>query len=160
MREVVEALTRLATVLQSQIQVTTLDGARGSTEFKSFIGDSISGTTSVVVWTPNTGRRFRLRGFAITAIVKTTLVSANPGVLYFFDSSSATQVIAPVGSFAKNATQNTIIAGSAEGSMVVDLQEGVRGTAVNTTLKLGASLDIGAGEIRYCGVTWGVEETS
>ena len=37
MREVVEALTRLATVLQSQIQVTTLDGARGSTEFKSVI---------------------------------------------------------------------------------------------------------------------------
>jgi hypothetical protein len=155
---VADALNRLAAILAGNVRVTTLEGGTGRNIFQGFIGDAITGTTAVVVWTPNPGKRYRLRGFSITAIVKTVLAAANVGVLYFHDSSNAQYVVAPCGSFAATEAAGTIITGSDCGSLTVNLHEGVRGSAVDTTLKLGASLDIGAGAIRYCGVVWGVEE--
>ena len=91
--------------------------------------------------------------------MQTVLAAANPGTLYFHDSSSSTTVICPVGSFGATDAAGTILTGSA-GPFTIDLGTGVRGTAIDTTLKLAASLDIGSGRIRYCGVVWGVEESA
>ena len=156
--DLIRALSDLTLAVRGGLQMTTRS-ASASDIYQPFIGDSITGTTAVTIWTPSTGRRFVLRGFAITAIVKTTLVAANPGTLYFHDSSSTTAVICPVGSFATLAAQDTVLTGS-NGPFTIDLGTGVRGTAVDTTLKLAPSLSIGAGEIRYCGVVWGVEESA
>lgn len=158
MDPVADAINRLAGTLAGQVQVTTTPGATGRNIFQGFIGDSITGTTAVVVWTPSKGKRFVLRGFSITAIVKTVLAAANVGTLYFHDSSGASVVVAPCGAFAATAAAGTIITGSDSGPLTVNLHEGVRGSAVDTTLKLAASLDIGSGVIRYCGVVWGIEE--
>lgn len=157
MDPVADAINRLANTLAGQVQVTTLPGATGRNIFQGFVGSAITGTTAATIWTPNTGKRFVLRGFSITAIVRDVLAAAKPGTLYFHDSSSSTQVIAPCGAFDATAAAGTIITG-ANGPYTLNLHEGVRGSAVDTTLKLAASLDIGSGVIRYCGVVWGIEE--
>jgi hypothetical protein len=157
-RDLVRGLSAVELALKGVLEMT-VRSATASDIYQPFIGAAIAGTTAVTIWTPNAGRRFVLRGFAITAIVRDVLVAAKPGTLYFHDSSSSTTVIAPVGSFDATAAAGTIITGSA-GPFMLDLGSGVRGKAVDTTLKLAASLDIGAGVIRYCGAVWGVEETA
>lgn len=156
--ELIRALSDLTLAVRGGLQVTRRD-ADSSSIYQGFVGSAITGTTAATIWTPNTGRRFVLRGFAITAVVRDILAAAKPGLLYFHDSSSSTQVIAPVAAFDATAAVGTILTGSS-GPFVLDLGSGVRGSAVDTTLKLAASLDIVGGVIRYAGVVWGVEETA
>jgi hypothetical protein len=154
--ELIRALSDLTLAVRGGLQMTQRS-ATASDIYQPFINNSITGTTAATIWTPSAGRRFVLRGFAITAIVQTVLAAANPGTLYFHDSSSGTQVVAPVASFDATAAAGTILTGSA-GPFVLNLGSGVRGTAVGNSLKLAASLDIVGGVIRYAGVVWGVEE--
>lgn len=154
--DLIRALSDLTLAVRGGLQMTTRS-ATASDIYQPFIGAAITGTTAATIWTPSTGRRFVLRGFAITAIVRDVLAAAKPGTLYFHDSSSSSVVICPVGSFDATAAAGTILTGSA-GPFVLNLGSGVRGTAVGNSLKLAASLDIVGGVIRYAGVVWGVEE--
>jgi hypothetical protein len=158
---VADALNRLTAVLQGQLQVTTLDGARGRNVFVPFqgaIGNSGGGgSTTVTIWTPESGKRYVLRGFAITAVVRTLLAAASAHALYFHDSSSTTAIIAPIGSYGPTDAVGTILTGTA-GPLVCNLHEGVRGTAVGTSLKLTSGNDLSTGIIRFTGVVWGVLE--
>jgi len=156
--DLIRALSDLTLAVRGGLQMTTRS-ASASDIYQPFIGAAITGTTAATIWTPSTGRRFVLRGFAITAIVRDVLAAAKPGTLYFHDSSSASTVICPVGSFGATDAAGTILTGTA-GPFTIDLGSGVRGTAIDTTLKLAASLDIVGGVIRYCGVVWGTEESA
>ena len=156
--DLIRALSDLTLAVRGGLQMTIRSGT-ASDIYQPFIGAAITGTTAVTIWTPSTGKRFVLRGFAITAIVRDVLAAAKPGTLYFHDSSSSTTVICPVGSFGATDAAGTILTGTA-GPFTIDLGSGVRGTAVDTTLKLAASLDIGSGVIRYSGVVWGTEESA
>ena len=156
--DLIRALSDVTLAVRGGLQMTTRSGT-ASEIYQPFIGAAINGTTAATIWTPSTGKRFVLRGFAITAIVRDTLVAAKPGTLYFHDSSSSSVVICPVGSFGATDAAGTILTGTA-GPFTIVLRRAVPATATDTTLKLAASLDIGTGTIRYCGVVWGTEESA
>lgn len=158
MDTIVDALNRLAGVLAGQVQVTMLEGGTGRNVYQSF-QSSITGTNTATVWTPQTGRRYVLRGFAITAVVRTVLASASAHALYFQDSGTGTPTVAPIGAYGATDAIGTILTGSS-GPFVCQLHEGVRGSAVDTVLRVAAGNDIGSGVIRFTGVVWGVEEST
>lgn len=167
--DLIRALSDLTLAVRGGLQMTTRSGDRSSDQFVAFQGaignGGGGGSTTAVVWTPSAGTRYVLKGFAITAIVRTTLAATSNHALYFYDSSGTSIVVAPIASYvatqvaaAAAATDLSPILTGANGPLQVDLCEGVKGSAINTTLNITTGNDIGTGIIRYTGVLWGSEE--
>lgn len=152
---IADALARLVTALQGGLQVTERSGV--ASDIYVPFQNSVTGTTAFTCWTPSAGRRYVLRGFHMVAIVREVLVT--PGTigahaLFFQDGTGATPVC-PIGVYPNDAPQDTVIrSGDAP---PVDLGTGIRGSVIDSPLKIATGNDIGAGSIRFTGVVWGTE---
>lgn len=162
-RDLTRVLADIATTVAGGLQVTMRSGDRSSDMFVPF-ESSITGTGTFDVWTPGTGRRYVLRGFAISAVNNVALLpgAAATGRFRFVDSNT-TNCVAPVAVYGSTGSASAAIdfaLTGTNGPVVVDLREGIRGSVVDAKLQLDCSNDIGAGVIRFNGLVWGTEATS
>lgn len=112
---------------------------------------TITGSTLADIWTPASGKKFVLKGFEVTAIVRTAFAAANPCVLMFYDDSTA----APACS-AGMAFEATAVVGTWYATARV-LREGKTSETADNVLKLGFSASISTGVLSVAGVVWGEE---
>ena len=113
---------------------------------------TITGTTLLTVWDPAAGKKFVLKGFSLTAVVRTDFAASNPVVLQWFDDSTAA-FIADAGMAFESATP----AGRYFSTGYVWLREGVPSAAADRVLKLGFSETISTGVLSVAGVVLGEE---
>jgi len=155
--DLIRALSELTRSIAGGLQVSTRSADRSNDVFIGIQG-SVTGTVAATVWTPATGKSYLLRGFSISAIVRTVLPAGTSAhALFLHDSLSAMQIVAPVGMYPDVAALSTYVTGNGGAPFTLDLRDGVRGSGVGTTLKLATGNDIGAGIIRFTGVLWGTE---
>ncbi len=159
-------LGQIKSILAGVINVNAIYADGESSVYNGFSG-SLTSTTALTVWTPSTGKRFLLKGYAITGIVSPDVLAASAGVLiYLADGGNSNAVVAPVATIHKTAAADVtaFTAGnsgtSATGTpVVVNLGSGRRGSATGSsgTLKLTTDITIGSGDIKVVGVVWGRE---
>ncbi len=156
---IADALDRLVGALTGSVNVSALDIGSARTHFIPF-ESSITGTGVFDVWVP-VGRRYVLRGYAISAVVNVALLpGATASGRFRFVDSGTTNCVAPVAVYGSTGSASSAIDVSMTGSqpLVVNLHEGIRGSVIGSKLQLDCSNDIGAGVIRFCGLVWGIEE--
>ena len=125
---------------------------RWSNVFRPFYSASaITGTSQLTVWDPAVGKKFVLKGFSITAVVRTTLAAANPKILGFFDNATSAYVCDAGISFFGTAPIGTWFTASR------DLAEGIPSAAADNNLILGVPGDLTTGVIEVMGCVWGEE---
>lgn len=112
---------------------------------------TITGTATASIWTPKSGYKFRLRGFDINAVIRTTLAAGGShGMLQLLDNSASDPlcVITTV--------QGTEPAGNAF-HKYLDLGNGILSGAADRVLKIGVGENILGGIVMVSGVVWGTE---
>jgi hypothetical protein len=116
-------------------------------------------TGNVAAWTPTTGKKFVLKGFAINAVVTTALAGTGTS-LHLVDGTAVgtngVNIVWPLAAF--SATQ---AAGSVLRQPTVSIQPykpgGFVGSTVSQALRIVANADISTGVIAVSGVVWGDE---
>lgn len=111
---------------------------------------TITASALADIWSPS-AKKFVLKGFELTAIVRAAFVAANPRILMFFDNSTATPVCSAGMAFEAAAPIGVWYATSR------DLREGIPSATAGNILKLGFNGSIGAGVLSVGGVVWGEE---
>lgn len=163
-RDTARQLGALAQSLSGSINVTAVVPRDDATIYRGFSG-TITGTTALTVWNPPTGLRFKLKGFAITGIVRTLLASTNEVLVWFGDSADSNRVVAPIAALPVDVAASTHIFGNAASGtagaggnhpFVCDLGSGRLGSSDTANLVI-TSDDIGSGVISFAGVVWGDE---
>jgi len=120
-------------------------------------------TATPTVWTPASGKKFRILGCSVVATVKTVLATgAGAGELCLLDNAVTAPVLALAGWSATQA------AGTSVTLTTLFPYPGIVSTTADNVLKLGfltsaadgvtSGLTIGTGEILFFGVIWGNEE--
>lgn len=117
------------------------------------LNTTITGTTLASVWTPTGSKKFVLKGFELTAVVRTVFAAANVRILTFYDNSTAAVVCSAGMAFQATADVGTFF--STPG--VVWLREGVMSATATNVLKLGFNGDISTGVLAVAGVCFGEE---
>ena len=156
-------LGMIKTTLAGSLNINAIYADGESNVYNGFSG-SITGSSTLTVWTPATGKRFLLKGYAVTGLISPDALSSVEGVLlYFADGGNSNAVVAPVAAIPEDATAE-VYAFSASKDAIgtpvpVDLGSGRRGSATGSSgpLKLKADIDVGAGDIKVVGVVWGRE---
>lgn len=121
--------------------------------------------TWVAVWTPTKGKRFRLKGWRVQAVVTTALAGSagTYDALAFFDNNgtseakSAKDIVAYASApFERTAAAGTVLTFACAAQEI----PGRLSRAANNGLYVGAtgSSGIGAGNISVFGEVWGTEE--
>lgn len=125
------------------------------------------------VWTPASGKKFRLKGGFLLATVTTVLSSATPGAQIVLCDNAATSCLVPIGaiSLAANVagtplnvwapvTPGTTVAHAAYQPVSFNLGNGYLSAAADNVLKVGTNdgSSIGSGVITVVGMVWGTEE--
>lgn len=153
MDPIADALNRLAATLAGQVQVTKTDPRRDASVYRTGSGN-ISGTGTLSVWDPSTGRSYLLKGFVVTAVVNDTLAvsGGEAGLLYFYDDDDSDRLVAPIGAFDGDAVIGTSI-----NRDVPDLGSGIRGSVAGSDLKIKFGKDVTSGNIDVGWCVWGDE---
>lgn len=155
-----QTLGLIKTTLAGTLNVNAIYATGDATTYKGFTG-TLTGTTGVDAWTPDTGKRFLLKGYAVTGIVSTDLLAASAGVLLYFADSNTSSVVAPIAALAKTAAAETSVIVGASGAVgqpvVVHLGSGRQGSVANAKLQVKTDITIGTGDIKVVGVVWGNE---
>lgn len=139
-----------------------------STVYRGFKG-TITGTSTVPVWSTPSNSLYNLKGYAIAAIVSPDALAATEGVLlYLQDQGTTNTVVAPIAVFGKTAAPEISVTGGVPQSLagvagavgvpvVVHLGSGRVATYQNppSSLHVAADVSIGAGDIKVVGVVWG-----
>ena len=111
---------------------------------------SASGSTAV--WTPVSGKRFRLMGYEIGATAN--IATSSGGIIEAILLDSATAIGVGISFYAPSA------AGSADGPNdrigPINIGDGVLSAADNNVLNVSLSAALSSGEIRV--TVWGIEE--
>jgi hypothetical protein len=118
-----------------------------------YAATTITSTTLLSVWTPTSGKKFVLKGFELTAVVRVAMAAANPKILGWWDDSISSPICSAGMAFDVGAPIGTFF--STPG--VVWLREGISSGAVNRVLKLGVSGDLMGGTIEVMGCAYGEE---
>jgi len=134
-------------------QVTVIDGDVGATTYVPFSG-SITGTGTITVWNPPEGYLFRLQGGYVTGVVKTALNASEAVLLYFADSADSNRVVVPIAGLAANEAAGSKIHAT---PFAFNLPRGRIASAETSTLIIDIDQDIDSGEVKLCGVVWGLE---
>lgn len=122
------------------------------------ITGNISSTGSMgVLWTPQTSRRFRLRGGELSATFTTAGTGSGIDHLCLFNDGAtlASDVVWSLGAFDRASPAGYVICDRTQ----IYLAEGARGKSLDTVLRVGSNATIGSGVIRVSGVLWGTEMT-
>ena len=160
-------LGQIKSVLAGTLKIEALYADGESDVYKGFSG-SITGTTALTVWTPNSGKRFLLKGYAIAGIVGPTnpIAAASCVLLYLADGGMSNGVVAPIATIHKDGAINvTAFAAGNTGTsvtgtpVVVNLGSGRKGSAGGSSgpLRITTDIDISTGTIKLVGVVWGRE---
>ena len=125
-----------------------------ATVFKSFAG-VVSGTGGLTVWTPASGKKFVVKGFAIGAVVATTLTGTATQLHLVDDSYAAANILWPLASYSATAAAGTVLR-SPTPTVLPFKPNGFVGSAINRVVKI--VCDAAAGQnISVSGVIWGDE---
>lgn len=155
---------------------------RASDVFKS-VNTTYTSTTLASLWTPASGKKFRLKGANLRCVVTTTLGSTGSEAvgnqLVICDSVvtspiamiGALSIVDPIAGSTYPGIQLTVAAVTTATALLIDssrpielnLNEGFLSSAADNVLKFGvstgaAAVDIGSGVIRIVGSVWGTEE--
>ena len=125
---------------------------------KNFSG-TFTTTGNVVAWTPATGKKFVLKGFAIQAVVTTTLAGTGTAI-YLNDGTaigtSGVNIVWPLAAFAANQAANSVLRQPTT-SIVPYKPGGFVGSTAGQALRIVADASITTGVIAVSGVVWGDE---
>ena len=120
--------------------------------FKTVQFTSSTSSGNNAVWTPTSGKKFRLMGYKITVSDDSSLSSAGIETLQFEDSSSVLGIAEDI--YIPSTALKTELSGFNSGA--VQLGNGILSAAANNVLNLNIGTQLAAGVIR-CNV-WGTEE--
>lgn len=118
--------------------------------FKTVSGQ-VTTTGTLDIWTPATGKKFRLKAIYVDAVVDTILAATGTTGVYLqvFDDSTA---IIDVAAFT-----NTAAAGTAK-SRMIDLRQGYVAALADKKLKIGFSASISTGKVNLSVFAIGTEQ--
>lgn len=121
---------------------------------KTFTG-TVSTTTALTAWTPATGKKFVLKGFAINAVVGVVL-NGTATSLWLVDSTVST-LIWPLASFSAVQAANSVLRQPTTSTLPYK-SGGFVSAAANNALKVVGDATVGTtGTILVSGVVWGDE---
>lgn len=151
-RELTSAVRDLNATLSGVLRVSTRGRASGA--FAQFNG-TISGTSTLTVWTPEAGAKAVVKRVVVCGVVDTVLAAAKPVAFYLADATTG-EVVAPISAADATAAAGTLL--PAGGPVVIDLADGCPGSAAGVALVVKANATIGAGGVaRFFGVVIGSE---
>lgn len=121
---------------------------------KTFTG-SVATTVGVTAWTPATGKKFVLKGFAINAVVGVVL-NGTATSLWLVDSTVST-LIYPLAAFSATQAANSVLRAPTT-TVLPNKSGGFVSAAANNALKLVGDATVGTtGTIVVSGIVWGDE---
>lgn len=150
MDPVADAINSLGAILRS-LQLTAYAPRFEANTYNTGKSE-ISGTGTLDVWVPPSGKTWVLKGFVVTAVVYDVFVATEDTLLYFYDDDDDDRLVAPIGAFSATAAPATIISRD-----VPDLGSGRRGSAPGSKLKIKLDKDIGGGNVTIGWCVWGDE---
>lgn len=112
---------------------------------------TITGTTLLSVWSPS-GKKFVLKGYSVTAVVRTAFAGSNPVILQWFDNANSAFICD-----AGMAFEASAVAGVSYSTGYVWLREGIISATAGNVLKLGFAETISTGVLSVAGVALGEE---
>lgn len=134
------------------------DAVKWSDKFKSFkVTIAASANQWKTIWTPASGKKFRLKGGIINAMVSTLLGSGTAGdPICLFEGAASSIPIVPFGAIV--ATNDAAGTRYATG-FSFDLKEGYLASAADAVLTVGTNTAMtGSSAILAMGIVWGTEE--
>ena len=148
--------------------------ARLASDTYKSVETTFTGTALGTVWTPASGKKFRLKGGFLLATVTTVTSGATPGAQIVLCDNAATACIVPIGSIPLAATvvgtplnvwspvtPGTTVAHAAFQPVSFNLGNGYLSAAADNVLKVGThdgSTIGGSAVITVVGCVWGTEE--
>jgi len=122
--------------------------------FKPFVGN-VSGTGGLTIWTPATGKKFVVKGFAISAVVSALLSGTGVALHLVDDSYAAANILWPLASFSATAAAGTVLRSPTPTTLPYK-PNGFVSSAANRVVKIVADASTGS-NIAVSGVIWGDE---
>jgi hypothetical protein len=125
---------------------------------KTFSG-TFTTTGNVAVWTPATGKKFVLKGFAINAVVTTVLAGTGTSIHLVDGTSvgaSGVNIVWPLAAFSATQAAGSVLRQPTV-SIVPYKSGGFVGTTAGQALRIVADASISTGVIAVSGIVWGDE---
>ena len=119
------------------------------------LSTSITTTGTATVWTPASGKRFRLKYISIVSAISTTLAGTGVQLNFYDNAVGGSALIWPIAVFAAN---QAAFASLTTGSPILLPTPGILSAAANNALIIGCDATISTGKIQLAVVVGGTEE--